>query len=169
MVSLSDGKSGYMEKSYIHVPSENTNYTGIAGRVIATGTNLRAEPSTNSDSIDRYVSGETMEIDAETDGFYHVTMKDGKTGYMEADYVYAYSIDTATQSLYHTGVLRSELNLRSDATRESTNMGTYERGTKVQIINEKDGFYHVYLHNGLIGYMEADYIDVEGSTDDSNG
>lgn len=50
------------------------------------------------------------------------------------------------------------LNLRSDGSSSSTLLGTYSRGTWLEITGSKNNFYSVFMPDGRRGYMSKNYI-----------
>ena len=68
------------------------------------------------------------------------------------------------------------LNLRSQGSSSSQWLGSYSRGTWVEIIGSQNNFYRVYTPDGRTGYMSKNYIDVPSDNyawmavvDNSNG
>lgn len=57
------------------------------------------------------------------------------------------------------------LNLRSQGSSSSEWLGTYPRGTWVEIIGSQNNFYRVRMPDGRTGYMSQNYIDSVGSGD----
>lgn len=53
------------------------------------------------------------------------------------------------------------LNLRSQGSSSSQWLGSYSRGTWVEIIGSQNNFYRVYTPDGRTGYMSKNYIDVD--------
>lgn len=57
------------------------------------------------------------------------------------------------------------LNLRGQGSSTSEWLGTYPRGTWVEIIGSQNNFYRVRLSDGRTGYMSKNYIDTVSSDD----
>lgn len=57
------------------------------------------------------------------------------------------------------------LNLRGQGSSNSEWLGTYPRGTWVEIIGSQNNFYRVRLSDGRTGYMSKNYIDAVDSSD----
>ena len=57
------------------------------------------------------------------------------------------------------------LNLRSQGSASSQWLGTYSRGTWVQITGSQNNFYRVVTPDGRTGYMSKNYIDAYDSSD----
>ncbi|MDD3335736.1 MAG: SH3 domain-containing protein [Eubacteriales bacterium] len=56
------------------------------------------------------------------------------------------------------------LNLRSQGSSDSQWLGTYNRGTWLQIVGSQNDFYQVYTPDGKTGYMSKNYIDTTGDS-----
>lgn len=52
------------------------------------------------------------------------------------------------------------VNLRSRPTQNSAHLGTYAKGTWVQITGESGNWYSVYTRDGKTGYMSKNYVEV---------
>ena len=62
-------------------------------------------------------------------------------------------------------VSRTEtLNLRSQGSSSSQWLGSYSRGTWVEITGSQNNFYYVRTPDGKTGYMSKNYIDVSGES-----
>ena len=62
-------------------------------------------------------------------------------------------------------VSRTEtLNLRSQGSSSSQWLGSYSRGTWVEITGSQNNFYYVSTPDGKTGYMSKNYIDVSGES-----
>ena len=57
------------------------------------------------------------------------------------------------------------LNLRSQGSSSSQWLGSYPRGTWVEIIGSQNNFYRVYTPDGRTGYMSKNYIDTGSEYD----
>ncbi len=56
------------------------------------------------------------------------------------------------------------LNLRAQGSSSSQWLGSYSRGTWVEIIGSENNFYRVVAPDGRIGYMSKNYIDFDNNT-----
>lgn len=59
------------------------------------------------------------------------------------------------------------LNLRSQGSSSSQWLGSYSRGTWVEIVGSQNNFYRVYTPDGRTGYMSKNYIDTACDAEDS--
>lgn len=67
---------------------------------------------------------------------------------------------SATAERYGT-ITAYSLNLRAGPSADAEWLGTYAEGTRVQILEQQEGWYFVSLPDGASGYMAANYISVE--------
>lgn len=81
------GKLPYI--TYEDVPlSWNEQQTNLIGTVNASVLNIRSKPTTNATVIGKHISGDSVNISAETDnGWYRVDYPNIGTGYISAEYV----------------------------------------------------------------------------------
>ena len=73
-------------------------------------------------------------------------------------------LGTAAAGAEEYGVIyRTEtLNLRAQGSSSSQWLGSYPRGTWVEIIGGQNNFYRVVTPDGRTGYMSRNYINVAG-------
>ena len=57
------------------------------------------------------------------------------------------------------------LNLRAQGSSSSQWLGSYQRGTWVEIVGSQNNFYRVYTPDGRVGYMSKNYIDTVDGAD----
>ena len=57
------------------------------------------------------------------------------------------------------------LNLRGQGSASSEWLGSYSRGTWVEIIGSQNNFYHVVTPDGRTGYMSKNYVNAVDSGD----
>ena len=129
------------------------------GRVTASSLRIRQEPSLQSETIAFFSQGDVVKIIGILDGWYHVSLGDGKTGYVSSEYV---RIDGAedqpesTRTGYSTG---SNVNVHKSASTSAAVLATLNRGQSFTVIgNEQNGWYQVQLSNGVKGFVSAQYV-----------
>lgn len=54
----------------------------------------------------------------------------------------------------------NRVNLRPRADRASGYLDKYFTGTQLEVLGEENGFYHVKMNDGTVGYMMADYVAI---------
>ncbi|MBR3874208.1 MAG: SH3 domain-containing protein [Clostridia bacterium] len=77
------------------------------------------------------------------------------------------AVGVASASAAEYGVIyrTDTLNLRAQGSSSSQWLGSYSRGTWVQINGSQNNFYSVYTPDGRVGYMSKNYIDVVDGDD----
>ena len=123
---------------------------GCLGRVTADDTlNLRAEPNTDSEILDKVEGGETVMILGSAGTFFKVSYG-GSTGYLSDQYTVKLS--------YWVGVATADrVNLRSEASTSSKVLGTIDAGDKVNVYGTNGEFYLVVSGTQKC-YVHQDYI-----------
>ena len=157
------GQSGYMYAKYLGEEGA-TNAT----RYVATNTrglNLRAEP--NGTILGSYPRGTAVTVLA-TDGAWSKVSVDGKTGYMQSQWLSSRKpADNSGVSSIGTAVVSNPkdtqvLFLRSEPSTSSASLGYYRNGKTVTLLQKLDGWYKVQV-DGKTGYMMARYLKVNGA------
>ena len=120
--------------------------------------NLRAEALAGSAWMGSYERDTWVRITGESDGWYSVTGPDGKSGFMNGNYV-----SVAQQSYGVIGIVTnprstSFLNLRQSPDYSARVLGIYYNGVPCVLLSLSDGWYHVRV-NGVEGYFSAAYIE----------
>lgn len=69
-----------------------------------------------------------------------------------------FTVATAAAQTFGVIYNTDTLNLRSDGSSSSTLLGTYNKGTWVEITGSKNNFYYVTTPDGRRGYMSKNYI-----------
>ena len=146
--------------------------------------NLREQPSTSSRILARLTGGTKVSILGESGSWYRVS-HDGLVGYLSAQYVRVTetaatpapantpeptnaptntpaptAAPTQAPETGRTGVVSisgSRLNLREQPSTSSRILARLTGGTKVSILGESGGWYHV-RYGGLEGYLSAQYV-----------
>lgn len=114
------------------------------------GLRLRSESSTSSDVLQVLPSGTQVEItEAIGDEWYMVTVG-SKTGYVASQYI---TPGAAEKIPVYGYVSASTLNVRSAPDASSEKVGTLANGTKVELLEQLEGWYRI-----AEGYISADYI-----------
>lgn len=183
---------GYVMKDYIHIQdtaSDASNKDTVItplntkGKVTASSVNMRAEANTNSDIITSLPLNTEVEITGMTDSFYRVKYN-GHIGYVSRSYMTPVSSQTAkatatsaasakqtnpasfsasvTQMSGYGTVTASSVNVRENASTESTILLSLPLGTVVEITGNTESFYRV-KYNGKTGYIHKTYLSKSSS------
>ena len=127
-----------------------------AGVVQASALHLRAEASTESQSLAvvPYASG--VIVTGETgDGWYSVIYR-GQSGYMSGEYL---SLNANLNGNFGVGAIQgTTVRLRSEPNTSSAILGTYDTGTQMNIIGVAESSWYKVSYNGQEGYVSSDYM-----------
>lgn len=199
-------KYGYVSKSYVHVYNDdktdneqdttnnkpNTpskeNKTGKVVN-ISSVLNVRNQSSSNGLVIAYLSNGEEVEINYEENGWYNVTFKGNKTGFVSKKYIEVIKDnDTSNQGGSNSGTspdnngsgnssgvvsqkkgqvvnVSTSLNVRNGASSASTIIGTLKPSDIVNINSEVDGWYNITFNGDKKGYVSKSFIKIiDGNT-----
>ncbi len=128
------------------------------GAVDGTGSVIvRAAASSDSGRVGSCERGTWMRILGEQGNYYKVRTSDGKTGYVQKDYLLVTSAAMGTIGVVDDA---GYLNLRQGPSKTSKSLGQYDDGTPCILLSRSDGWYHVTV-DGKAGYFEARYISTQ--------
>ncbi|CEO14530.1 enterotoxin [[Clostridium] sordellii] len=170
-----NGGYGYVSGDYVKVdeqskpdvkPEEPTvKNTGV---VNATTLNVRSGYGANYSKIGTLTNGTKVEIVENQNGWYKIKYNGGY-GYVSGDYV---KVDGQSKpdvkpeepTVKNTGVVNATtLNVRSGYGANYSKIGTLTNGTKVEIVENQNGWYKI-KYNGGYGYVSGDYVKVDGQS-----
>lgn len=144
-------KDGYVYKKYIKdteaAPATETKTVYTTGDL-----HVRAKPTKNSEKLGVLKKGTAVETTGLKNGWYKITYK-GKTGYISGKYVTTTKPGTAETTIVYT---TANLNVRDKATTEGKKLGVLKKGTAVETIGLKNGWYTI-KYNGKTAYICAKY------------
>lgn len=137
-----------------------------AGCTTGSSLRLRAEPSTSASvvtTLDKSVA--VAILDDSVDGWYKIAYN-GSTGYVSADYL---NVDQDNVFTTYGRVNSDGVNVRSDASTDSSVLATIEEDAIVTVNGLVDGWYDVTCEYGTEGYIRSDFLDLtESSTSNSD-
>ena len=144
-------KDGYVYKKYIKdteaAPATETKTVYTTGDLY-----VRAKPTKNSEKLGVLKKGPAVETTGPNNGWYKITYN-GKTGYISGKYVTTTKPRTAETTIVYT---TANLNVRDKATTEGKKLGVLKKGTAVETLGLKNGWYTI-KYNGKTGYISAKY------------
>ena len=120
-----------------------------AGCTTGSSLRLRAEPSTSASvvtTLDKSVA---------------VAILDDSTGYVSADYL---NVDQDNVFTTYGRVNSDGVNVRSDASTDSSVLATIEEDAIVTVNGLVDGWYDVTCEYGTEGYIRSDFLDLTESS-----
>lgn len=132
-----------------------------AGCTIGSSLRLRAEPSTSASvvtTLDKSVA--VAILDDSVDGWYKIAYN-GSTGYVSADYL---NVDQDNVFTTYGRVNSDGVNVRSDASTDSSVLATIEEDAIVTVNGLVDGWYDVTCEYGTEGYIRSDFLDLTESS-----
>ena len=132
-----------------------------AGCTTGSSLRLRAEPSTSASvvtTLDKSVA--VAILDDSVDGWYKIA-HNGRTGYVSADYL---NVDQDNVFTTYGRVNSDGVNVRSDASTDSSVLATIEEDAIVTVNGLVDGWYDVTCEYGTEGYIRSDFLDLTESS-----
>ena len=132
-----------------------------AGCTTGSSLRLRAEPSTSASvvtTLDKSVA--VAILDDSVDGWYKIAYN-GSTGYVSADYL---NVDQDNVFTTYGRVNSDGVNVRSDASTDSSVLATIEEDAIVTVNGLVDGWYDVTCEYGNEGYIRSDFLDLTESS-----
>ena len=132
-----------------------------AGCTTGSSLRLRAEPSPSASvvtTLDKSVA--VAILDDSVDGWYKIAYN-GSTGYVSADYL---NVDQDNVFTTYGRVNSDGVNVRSDASTDSSVLATIEEDAIVTVNGLVDGWYDVTCEYGTEGYIRSDFLDLTESS-----
>ena len=176
-----NGREGYVSKEYIqkgssHTPTiSNTSASGL-GKVIniSSSLNIRSGAGIGYSIVGALYNGATVNIIEKVGDWYHINHNE-VNGYVSAQYLQEVNANEPEQTPEPTPVskagkvvnISSSLNIRSGAGTGHSIVGTLHNGAIVNIIEKSGDWYHIN-HNGVNGYVSAQYLQEVSSGNTSN-
>jgi uncharacterized protein YgiM (DUF1202 family) len=148
---------------------------GHTGTITGDGVCLRNAANADADVITDMNTGAKVTIEEKQGDWYKVSY-DIHEGYVSADFVAVSPLLTVAEaeepeqpssdtSVIAVGIVNaSSLRIREEASTDSGIVATLSSGDAVSIMAQADGWYRVDYDNHS-GYMSADYLSAESSTD----
>ena len=132
-----------------------------AGCTTGSSLRLRAEPSTSASVVTTLDESVAVAIlDDSVDGWYKIAYN-GSTGYVSADYL---NVDQDNVFTTYGRVNSDGVNVRSDASTDSSVLATIEEDAIVTVNGLVDGWYDVTCEYGTEGYIRSDFLDLTESS-----
>ncbi|MBD8006616.1 SH3 domain-containing protein, partial [Bacillus norwichensis] len=136
--------------------------------------NVRSSSSPSSSVIAKLPNGTKVSVQSESDGWAKVTIN-GKTGYVSSQFLKSGASTTSQTTTkqvatpapapakvvtkYISVNSGSSLNMRSSASTSGNVIAQLERGTKVSVQSESNGWAKIVV-NGKTGYVSTQYLSV---------
>jgi uncharacterized protein YgiM (DUF1202 family) len=140
------------------------------GLITATILNVRSGPSISSSIIGTFKKGTSVNILTEQNGWYSIKLTNGTTGYISSNFVtlqntpISSTTTTDTTTIQKAGIIAtSVLNVRSTPSTNSRVLTILKRGTSVNILESKNGWYTIKLPSGKTGYISSKYVSINST------
>ena len=158
-----DGRTGYMSKNYIDVPTDNTAWMAVVDNSNGGAfLNFRAQPSYDAQVLDIFYNGVPLYVNEAYDGWYCVTVN-GQTGYVRGEYLTDFgryntcgSPNVATIKTPNNSLM----NMRSGPGMNYPVIRQFSGDNYVSVLTKGNGWWCVSI-DGSVGFMSSDYL-VEG-------
>lgn len=166
---ISGSVSGYVYASYMvpesqYVPATNSNSDeGVNIRSLdmlmtitdASEVNVRTEPSSSADIVAVAKKGEEIHVTGNVlDTEWYQCKYKGETVYICDDYL------TPELPQTMTCMVKSELNIHTDASSDTEVIGTLKQGDKVRVSAKEDDWLRFSMEDGKVGYVYDEYMAV---------
>jgi uncharacterized protein YgiM (DUF1202 family) len=140
-----------------------TVYSPNGGRV-----HLRDGDSTSAKSLGLYYPGVEVICNTDPDKEWVSVNIGDQMGYMKKEFLYkgndpGYVVVRTPIMVVNNANSTAWLNLRGKPSLEADVLGKYRNGEIATVLGEVDGWYHVKLDDGNIGYMMPNYLKVLGA------
>ena len=174
-----NGQDGYVSKEYIQKGSVQTSIASHAtssgtGKVVNVSShlNMRSGAGTGYSIVSSLSNGETVNILEKSGSWYHIS-HNGITGYVSAESSSTENISSRTLESSSSGTgkvvnVSSHLNIRAGAGTGYSIVGSLSNGATVNILGKSGSWYHI-SHNGITGYVSAEYLQEISSGSSSSG
>lgn len=169
------GQNGFVSSEFFHL-------TETEGTVTASGVNIRAEATTNSNVLGSVNAGDTLTAVGRLDGWYQIEFN-GQEAYISEDYLsgdYLSSLSVsgntdpqitpaAAEVKYAVVTAQSGLKLRKEASTNSIVLTVLPYGTVVDVDRQGTEWVRVITEDGQKGYVSAEYVSVRSGEAPSRG
>ena len=167
--TVTDGEKSETTVSTITKPMELCEYQ-TTNIITKEEINLRMEPNENSEVIKVIPEGSVLQS-VYNDGEWYRVFVDDEIGYVNSEYVYE-AVDKTGHEIEKETINRDNLeieqttyveavesvNIRSDATAESNQLGLLEVGQKKEALKKLDNGWYEIDYNGNRAYVKGDYV-----------
>lgn len=131
----------------------------------SSGLNLRSKANTSSSVVKLLDDGDIVVILDRTSSTWYKVNHEGSVGYVNTDFLE----NILTKENFNAAgqVTGSSVRMRSGPSTSDSIVGTYNKGTKMNVIGINEGWYKVQ-YNGKTGYIRSDYFEITGASGSSS-
>jgi len=134
------------------------------GAVTGSSVRMRSEANTSSSIVMTLDKGASVSILSTQDGWCKVSYS-GNTGYVCSDYIV---VDQDGIFTSYGTVNTDGVNVRADASADSSTVGSIDSGASVTVTGFSDGWYSVTCQYGTAGYIRSDFLNLTASPSSSD-
>ncbi|MFJ5758141.1 SH3 domain-containing protein [Neobacillus sp. NPDC093182] len=162
-----ENQSAWVSADYVQFGTENQQINpenGTIGTVTASNLSVRSDSSLNSDIIGSITKGQKFTILEETNNWFKIEYKPGKTGWAAGWYFNKDKANT-TQLAKDSKVtiLHNGTNIRKDPTVQSNVLQRANEGESFPISKVENDWYEITLPNGSNGYIAGWLVTTNGT------
>lgn len=158
---VSNDQSAYISEDYFKV-------TEADGSAIDTNVNVRNLPSTNSATVAKINTGDTVVITGQTSDWYQVKRQNGDTAYIYKTFIESAGSDlipvideSELVSVYAVVSSNSGINLRTQPTTSSDILTVLPLNTVIDIIELGEEWVKVRTETDVEGYLNTQFIEIK--------
>ena len=160
-------EQGYISTSLVRLNQPESAGVPDGFAVIDSGgskrLHLRAEPTTNADSLGLYFAGTRVQVDGYVDDWTKVTIGT-ETGYMASRYLKTGAEAARVHSKQPLGYIKAKngANLRTGPSSDYDVAGVVERGSFVTVLGETHDHWYYVQADSRFGYISRNLISLDG-------
>ncbi|WP_257147899.1 SH3 domain-containing protein [Bacillus thuringiensis] len=160
-------KIGYVSSKFVR-GEQGGNSSGVIGDyyVNASTLNVRSGAGTNYGIISALQKGTKVTVLSEQNGWSKINYN-GKNGYISSQYLSKGQVSGGEEAIGDYYVNASTLNVRSGAGTNYGIIGALQKGTKVTVLSEQNGWSKIN-YNGKNGYISSQYLSNTPASDGSD-
>ncbi|MDQ0254509.1 N-acetylmuramoyl-L-alanine amidase [Evansella vedderi] len=133
------------------------------GEITASSLNIREQPNTTSRIVGSLTRGTTVEIHERQGSWYRIR-HNNRWAFIHSDFVRVTRTASVSNQIIATGqVTASSLNIRNQASTNGRVIGSYTRGTNVDLYEKIGQWYRVRVNNGW-GFIHGDFVQVSNTS-----
>lgn len=136
----------------------NNAYASNIGTVTASSLNVRSGPSTSYTIVTTVKKNDKVNILQSSNGWYKIETASGKQGWASSSYISISDSNNINTSSNIAIVNTDGLNFRNGAGTSYSIIKVLNKGEKVEVISESNGWSKV-KHDSRLGYVASQYID----------
>jgi len=126
------------------------------GEVTGTAVNVRSGPGIAYGAVTKVVRGSRVTILGERGGWYRIVMPENEYSWVAAEFLQKGATDVAT-------VTGDAVNVRVEASTNAQVLGRLSSGSKVRVVEEREGWCRIKPVPGSVGWISVDFVRMLGA------